>query len=392
MTASLRIAPSAHRRDGGAEEHVLAAASLAGAIAADAAEAESSGYPLRSIERLAASGLLAAPLPGDGTGPASGLAHRRHRSALLRVLAHVGRGSLPVGRLYEGHVNALILVAAFGTPTQRMAAARAAAEGSLFAVWNTEPASDGARLVSAGPGGRLALAGRKSFASGAGHAGMAIVTASDSDGHRHMVLVDLRRATLRIDPDSWRPLGMKPTSSHTVVLDGIAVRDDDLLGGPGDYLRQPLFGTGAVRFCAVQIGGIEGLLDATRQFLRSENRAEDALQRVRLGEMAMRTLGASLWLDAAARNAEDLVDDETAISFAHLMRAAVVDAGFSVLQLAARAVGARGLLEPQPFGRMHRDLVHYLGQAAPDAAAIAAGAHVLSREGPACGLWQSASS
>ena len=392
MTAVILRDATAAWRDGDAGEHVAAAAAIAGAIAGDAAESEANGFPTRSIERLAAGGLLAAPLPVEAPGAGARLVDRKHRLALLRVLAHVGRGSLPVGRLYEGHVNALALIAAFGTNGQRAAAAAAAAEGSLFAVWNTEVPTDGVRLVAGSRRGDCTLAGRKAFASGAGHAAIAVVTARDADGDRQMVLVDLRAKAPAVVQGSWRPLGMRPTASLTVDLTGIPVTADALLGGPGDYLRQPAFGGGAVRFCAVQIGGIEALVDATRHFLRTEQRTEDALQRSRIGEMATRSVGATLWLEAAARNAEGLVDDATVVSFAHLMRGAVEDAALAVLDLAERSVGARGLLEPHPFERMHRDLVHYLRQAAPDAAQIAAGAHVLAREAPVCGLWRSASS
>ena len=38
---------------------------------------------------------------------------------LLRVLPGIGRGNLSVGRIYEGHVNALLLISWFGTPSQR---------------------------------------------------------------------------------------------------------------------------------------------------------------------------------------------------------------------------------------------------------------------------------
>lgn len=370
---------------------IAAAAALAAPLAAEAAQAEADGFPALAIERLHASGLLAAPLPHPARVGAARLVDRDHRFALLRVLAHVGRGSLPVGRLYEGHVNALGLVAAYGTPAQRTRAAAAAAGGALFAVWNTEPPVDGVRVV-AGRHGALSLAGRKTFASGAGHVAMAVVTARDAGGRRQMVLVDLRATPPAVEPGSWRPLGMKPTASHAVDFEGVAVEPDALLGAPDDYLREPIFSGGAVRFCAVQIGGIEAVLDATRAFLRDAGRTEDPLQRARLGEMAMRTLGAAQWLDGAGRHAEGLVDDTTAIAYAHLMRAAVEDAALAVLALAERCVGARGLLEPQPFERLHRDLVHYLRQAAPDAAAIAAGAHVLARLESAPALWRPARS
>jgi hypothetical protein len=58
-----------------------------------------------------------------------------------------------------------------------------------------------------------------------------------------------------------------------------------------------------------------------------------------------------------------------------------------VLQLAERCVGARGLLQPEPFERLHRDLTHYLRQPAPDAAVADAGRYVLQHITPAYQLW-----
>src|SRR5580692_9351389 len=79
---------------------------------------------------------------------------------LLRALAAIGRGNLSVGRIYEGHVNALLLIHWFGTPAQRKHGATAAKGGALFGVWNTDLPSDPVRVQ----GGDLK--GAKSFASG----------------------------------------------------------------------------------------------------------------------------------------------------------------------------------------------------------------------------------
>jgi alkylation response protein AidB-like acyl-CoA dehydrogenase len=83
---------------------------------------------------------LSPALGGVGLGePAAAL-------ALLQVLYHVGRGNLAVGRLFEGHVNALLLVQRFGTPAQVARYAADAQAGHLFGVWNTENPAHGVRL------------------------------------------------------------------------------------------------------------------------------------------------------------------------------------------------------------------------------------------------------
>lgn len=68
---------------------------------------------------------------------------------------------------------------------------------------------------------------------------------------------------------------------------------------------------------------------------------------------------------------------EATVAYANLMRTAIETIGRAMLRLAERCVGARGLLRPQPFERLHRDLTHYLRQPASDAALADAGRFVL---------------
>ncbi len=57
----------------------------------------------------------------------------------------MGAGWLPLGRLYEGHLNALRLIVLYGSPDQTAQAAADARAGHMFAVWITEdPDSPGA--------------------------------------------------------------------------------------------------------------------------------------------------------------------------------------------------------------------------------------------------------
>ena len=80
---------------------------------------------------------------------------------LLRVLAAIGRGNLSVGRIYEGHVNALLLIRWFGSPSQRKHLETSASGGALFGVWNTDLPDNPVRMDNG------VLQGAKSFASGA---------------------------------------------------------------------------------------------------------------------------------------------------------------------------------------------------------------------------------
>ena len=133
----------------------------------------------RMSPRYTNSGLLTAVLPAKcgGTG-LSGL-------SLSEVLRSIGSGSLPLGRLFEGHVNALELVLRYGDHQRVELVAEEARAGKLFGVWNTDDAN-GLRLIHRH--GRSWLEGRKILASGAGHIQRPLVTATDEEGRRLIVL------------------------------------------------------------------------------------------------------------------------------------------------------------------------------------------------------------
>lgn len=368
------------------------AADIAAALSAEAAWIDGEGaFPVESLQLLRDCGLLAAPLPEQHGG--AGLGEPRFRLQLLHVLAHLGRGSLPVGRIYEGHVNALALIEAFAEGPQAETLFNDAKAGHLFSVWNTE-AGDGLRM-GARRAGRLPLEGSKTFASGAGFVSRALVTARDPEGGWQMAVVPVDTASPAIDRSFWKPLGMRASASYKVDFTGLALGHDDLLGQPGDYYREPAFGAGAVRFAAVQQGGVEAIFDETRHFLRRIGRTVDPFQRARIGEMAMLVESGRQWLRGAAHQAltasralrAESGDGVSAVAHAHLMRTAIETIALRVLQLAERCIGARGLISPEPFERLHRDLTHYLRQAAPDAAVAAAGEYALSRTEAAHELW-----
>ena len=75
------------------------------------------GFPADEIRALADQGLLAAPLPLR-FGGAGLLCGPQGAAALAKVLQLLGGGSLALGRLYEGHVNALALIAAYAREEQ----------------------------------------------------------------------------------------------------------------------------------------------------------------------------------------------------------------------------------------------------------------------------------
>lgn len=341
-------------------------------------------FPDEEFRLIREAGLLAAPLPRTAGGRGLDGSPATMLEQLL-LLKELGRGNLSVGRLYEGHVNALQLIQMFGTPEQvARSAADAGERGLLFGVWNTE-ATDGVRLVPLDDG-FFRLEGAKTFASGAGHVGRPIVPGALPDGGWQMTVVPMDEVRVEIDPSWWQPIGMRASASYRVDFTGVEIGEADLLGVPGDYHRQPWFSAGAVRFAAVQLGGAEALLDALRDYLRDLDRTSDPFQRARAGQAAIAVETGNLWLRGAARhvnlspNSDRTDDPAPQIAYANMTRVAIEQVCQSVMRLVEESVGARGLLRPHPVERIVRDLTLYLRQPAPDAALAGVGEYLLESE------------
>ncbi|WP_424952814.1 hypothetical protein [Deinococcus sp.] len=331
------------------------------------------GFPVRGLEALRQSGLWSAGLTATDGGP------DLDGPALLRLMRLVGRASLPLGRLFEGHVNALALISAYGAPAQRARVAAEAGAGRLFGVWNTE-GPDGVRLIQGG----LRLEGAKTFASGGRHVTRPLLPV-DGEGGRQLVLLraDAPESRVREVSGSWQPMGMEGTESVKLDFSGSRLAPDDLIGGAGDYYRQPMFSAGALRFCAVQLGGADRLLTEVRGYLRRLGRHGDEVQALRFAGCWTGLHGAWLALAEGERLERGVLysggDEGRLLAQVDAVRLMTEDACLALLEASERAVGARGLLEPEPFGRLIRDLRMYLRQPAPDAARLRLGHWLLGR-------------
>ncbi len=344
---------------------------------------EDNSFPSDDVRALADAGLLAAPLPLENGGEALGL-KPASMNDLARVLMTIGGGSLPLGRLYEGHVNALRLVTEYGRPEQCAQISDLVRKGNLFAVWNTE-AADGLRVTGEGP--KRCLQGRKVFASGAGHIVHPLITARDDEGRLLMVIPAVQDRG-RADLSSWTPHGMRASASGAVDFTGLPIGDNDIIGDSDEFLRQPLFSAGAWRFAAVQTGGIAAVFDAARDHLRATGRTDDPHQRARMGQAALTVQSARQWVLEAARLADDeSITPDARVAHVNLARSAVERAGLDVLELAQRSVGLAGFSRKHPLEKLSRDLATYLRQPNPDKAIGDAAGFVLASDTPVLDTW-----
>ena len=360
----------------GAWELVRTAEELADAISLGYDNEREPTAPRAELRLLADAGLLTAPLPvalgghGFGTAPGGHL-------PLLRTLAAIGGADLALGRLYEGHVNGLILVNTFGTLAQRQEAADDAHAGLLFGVWNTGEGSP-MRIEDTHTGPRLQ--GCKGFATGAALVQRPIVTAERHGWQMTLPRMDSPQLTraVTVDRSSWHPLGMERSESYTIDFTGAEISVTDLIGEPGDFYRDPLFRGGAIRFAAVQAGALVRLATMFADWLRMKGRGGDPYQLQRMGEISLAAQEAVLWMERAAAVAEACMQPESdresidptstarMVQCANMTRLAVERLATATMPKVIAGVGAHGLLKPQRFERLLRDLTMYLRQPNPD--------------------------
>lgn len=306
----------------------------------------------------------------SGLADASGVP-RCGREAEHDYLRIAGAADLAWGRLYEGHVNALQLIGRLGSERQRLRAEHDVAHGRLFGVWNTE-AADGVRAMAVDSGG-VTLAGRKTFASGAGRVARAIISVGWTEGPPQLAVVPMDLVDVTIDRSFWRPYGMEDSASYAVDFTGVRIQRDELLGTGGDYDRSPWFTAGASRFVAVQTGGTEQLVADFGAFLRRREAHADPMQLSRFGECVIAARTALLWTNACVEawkrydGAPGEIAERELLVTVDAARSAIERSALDVCERVERGVGARGLLETEPFARRLRDLRMYLRQPAIDA-------------------------
>ncbi len=351
---------------------------------------EHGSFPIVSFKAIADAGLLACVLPGQTLDY-----NLVKTSQLLQLLKLIGGADLSVGRIYEGHLNALYLIHLFADETQKETwYADVIQHKSLFGVWNTQ-ASGGIR-IHATENGKYRLEGSKTFCSGAGNIGRPLITGElmgASSGGWQMCIVPVEKVQpVKQDPSFWKPLGMRSSVSYRMDFTGIEIEEKDLLGKPDQYYSQPVFSGGAIRFAAVQLGGAEAIFNAARQYLQSLGRTDDIFQRSRMAEMACLIASGDNWLQAAGNKTDEWLKDvsqtDRIITYANMTRTAIEEICLRTMQLAERCVGARGLMKPNVLERIHRDLTFYLRQPAPDASLTAIGEYILSKKNTADELWR----
>ena len=274
----------------------------------------------------------------------------------IAILSRIGRESLPVGRIVEGHCNALRLIQLYGSTNQWRRADDMAAQGHIFGVWGAEGKSPVA--IANRTGADVELRGDKQFCSGLGLLSFAVLPLQTDDGPL-LVLANVQDQS-RADPGTWQVSGMRATASGRYTVTGLLA---EVLGKPGDYLREPHFEGGIWRYCAVHSGGLDALVDAVRSHVLKRGQENDPFQRQRLAQLAIQSRTAQLWVKASSLAVESGDNVASSVAQVLLARQAIEAACQTGIALAERCLGTSAFSIMGDADRIRRDLAFFLRQA-----------------------------
>jgi alkylation response protein AidB-like acyl-CoA dehydrogenase len=341
-------------------------------IAAGAADRDAAPlggeFPEDAIARLAAVGALRWNACAGSVRPPA----RLELGLVRRVAAADGS----VGRIFDGHLNAVERIAVQAPPELRDRELRAVLAGELRAgVWGGDPVpGEGPPATVTGGHGGEVLRGVKTFCSGAGGLDRALVLARDEQGGPPLsVWIDLTdRRGVEVDTSWYRSRGLVASVSHRVVFHDAPVMAR--LGPAGAISGQPWFARDALRTAASWAGMADTAVSGALTTLAGRP-ARGELEGLAAGRIitAQRTI--DVWLEAGARAMDEAGGDLPAVSVHG--RAAIADACRSLLDEAARACGSRPFATGDSLDRARRDLEVFLLQHRLDPLLARAGARAL---------------
>jgi alkylation response protein AidB-like acyl-CoA dehydrogenase len=317
-------------------------------------------FPKEPFRMLADASILAAPVPER-------IEERGRRSPFAeewRILRAVSKADGSVGRILDGHFNAVERVSLLAPEPLRSEELEAVADGgSLLGVWGADPIpgeGEPARLADGGE----AVEGVKTFCSGATGLDRALVAVRGEDGKPGPPLVayvDLNGGGVEIDTEWFTGSGMRSSESHRVEFHGARVLA--VLGERGELVREPYFSRDAIRTAVVWSGIADLAVGSTLDILaaKSGGAEPDDIVSLAAGTMLAARASTERWIEAAAALADNEPDKLTRNFSIHL-RQSVAASCRLIMDEAERALGSHPFAAGGSLDRAVRDLRLFLLQ------------------------------
>jgi alkylation response protein AidB-like acyl-CoA dehydrogenase len=223
-------------------------------------------FPRELYDRLAELGLMGVCVSEDLGGAGADFL------SYVLVLEELSRADAGVGVTVAVHTSAATLpIVVNGTPEQCETHVPPLARGEqlgAFALTEAESGSDAASLRTRaerdGDGWRIT--GRKQWATNARHAGTFILFAR-TDAGVSCFIVDGASEGMEVSKEEEK-LGLNSSSTADVVLDGVRVAEDRLLGedGKGFAIAMKTLDGGRIGIAAQAVGIAQAAYDAARAY------------------------------------------------------------------------------------------------------------------------------
>lgn len=279
------------------------------------------------------------PTPGSGK--------TWHR---FEVLARWASIDLSVGRLSEGHSDALAILAEAGQEVPDNTAS--------YGVWAARSRHGG--VAAERVRGGWQLSGCKQFCSGSGILDRALVTADTQEGVR-LFDIALEENVVSVHPDSWPAVGMADSVSETLDFGGAVICDARVVGPVDFYVQRPGFWFGSSGVAACWYGGAVGLVSHLVASLSTEP-----------NEHVLADLGVAISvleaMRAVLKETADIIDcdpsdaDRQGRYRALVTRQVIHDSATEVLARVGTAGGSRPFCLDVDQARRSADLYVYLTQ------------------------------
>lgn len=317
--------------------------------------------PAACLRELVRQGLDQLPLPGSG-----------HTLARWRALAAVAEHDLSLAKLYEGHTDALAILAELDGASTHHAACRKQPERLspgdevVWGVWASEAPGGRVSFEPATPAadGAVVLTGVKHWCSGARTASHALLTvwpveAQQSKDAPQLAWLPINQSGIHVIADAWKAVGMNASASLQVQLRGARAW---LVGSPGEYLSRPGFWQGGAGVAACWYGGATTLAKTLyRAVAQRPESSRSPFLLAAAGKVAALMHAMALTLQDAARWIDEHPHAD-ASDLALGVRLAAAAGATHVLEEVAAALGATPFCCDAAFARAAADLPVFIRQ------------------------------
>lgn len=337
---------------------------------------QTAAFPSADFDDLFQAGLLGATLPesygGLGLGPYLGNVYD-----LWVMTKEIAKADLSLARCWEGHTNSLVLLTGMASDEQKARWFEGViGRGETWVAWSGEPQAlkpgESAKYgttVEIVEGGYV-VNGTKVFCTSAGGARWALllVNTAGPGGARHasaspdsllMLACDLSDASVSFDGSWWDPIGMRGTVSHLARFDRTFIPEANLVGSPGQYLRDGWQTCFIPHYAASFLGAAEAAYEYALQYITRQNKEGDPYVHQHVAQMAIKIETGNLWLRHVAGMWETGRYQEAQLAGSRA-RHIIEHLALETLQHCIRVCGARSLNRPSPLERIYRDLSFYV--------------------------------